>query len=331
MSVSLTRRTFGFLLGAALGSLGLDTRAQSSARKRVGLLLGTRRNPTSEAYVEVFRRTLASIGWEEGRNLMFDVRWGEGSLEKVRAAATELLALKPDVIFANGIRALNEGRAADITIPIVFIATTDPVAHGFAQSLARPGGQTTGFLLFEFSVLGKLLDGLHELAPNVKRVALLINPDNRSTGLHAEAFAAAARTMGFEPSVLRVREYDQLVQAMVNFGTGGSGGIILPPDVFMVDHRDGIAATALRIGVPLVAAQREFVEVGALASYGVNERTLNRQAASYVDRILRGTRAGDLPIQAPTDFQFVINPATAKALNLAIPPTLVARADEVIE
>ena len=329
MNISITRRCFAGCLAASLAPHG--GLAEHRAQKRVAILLGTRRNPASESYIEVFRRTLSSLGWQEGGSLVLDVRWGEGSLERVRAAATELLALRPDVLVASGIRALAETRAADASVPIVFIATTDPVAQGFAQSIARPGGQTTGFLLFEFSVLGKLLDGLRELAPGVKRVALLINPDNRSTGLHADAFVAAARKMGLEPTVLNVRDRGQLSEAIASFGAAPLGGIILPPDVFMLNHREEIAGTAVSAGVPLVAAQREFVEVGALASYGVNESTLNRQAASYVDRVLRGTRAGDLPIQAPTDFQFLINPTTAKALALEIPPTLLARADEVIE
>jgi|tagenome__1003787_1003787.scaffolds.fasta_scaffold20982685_3 putative ABC transport system substrate-binding protein len=328
----MRRRHFIVILGGALSLRPHPLQAQpTGGLRRIGALFGVGKDAATEANFAAFREALLGSGWAEGRDILIEGRWGDGTAERARALAAELISLKPHVILTSGIRALNEERQQEQSIPVVFVATTDPVAQGFAQSFQRPGGQTTGFLLFEFSVLRKLLDGLREIVPSARRVGLFINPENRSTGLHAEAFESAARSMGLSPSVISVRDPAQIEPAIAAFAAEAKGALILPPDVFMLVHRELIAQVAGRHGVPLVAAQREFTDAGGLMSYGVEEKALFRQAASYVDRILRGMPPGELPIQAPTTFSLVINLNTARALGIAIPPLLLARADHVVE
>lgn len=273
----MRRRTFIALLGTAGLAPGLARGQQPDRVRRVGVLLGVRNDAVGQAKLEAFRRALQEAGWIDGQNVRVEPRWGEGNLDRIRAFAAELLSLKPDVIFTAGNRALNEQRQQTQTVPIVFLATIDPIGQGYAANYARPGGNTTGFLLYEFSLICKLLEVLNEAVRRTSSVGLLISSENRSFDFHVKAFEAAARALSFAPVVISVREPADLKAGITAFSGEPNGGLVVPPDVFLLAHREKIAALAVRDRMPLISAQRDFVTAGGLMSYGVDEKELYRQ------------------------------------------------------
>jgi putative ABC transport system substrate-binding protein len=275
---------------------------------------------------------LANRGWTVGRNLEIDYRWVPGNdTEKTRVAIEDLLSLGPDLMIGNGSRVLNPMREATRTVPLVFVFVSEPVAQGFVQSLSHPGGNVTGFTHLEPSVGAKWLELLKEVAPGVTRVAFVFNPENSGTKLYFASVSAAAQKFRVEATTLPVRSVEDLESALTLHGREPGGGLVLPPDSFTNSHRKLIVELTARHRLPTIYERRFFAEEGGLMSYGINLVDEFRQAATYVDRILRGEKPADLPVQQPTTFELVINLKTAKALGLAVPPTLLAQADDVIE
>jgi putative ABC transport system substrate-binding protein len=302
---------------------------------RIGVLMhATESDPATTASVVAFMKALRELGWIEGRDLQIDHRYSDFSPGRLANFAKELAAMSPDAIFARGtppaLALLKETR----NVPIVFVEASDPVGSGFAASLARPGGNVTGFTNFEASMATKWLELLREIAPAAsRRVAVIFNP---ATAVDAGRFFLrpiedAARSIQIDIAPMPVHDVSEIGQAMDAFVRNSGGGLVSIPDLFNSLHRHQIIAHATARGFPAVFSTRQYAQSGGLIAYGVDAPDLSRRAAGYVDRILRGTKAGDLPVQAPTKFELVINLKTAKALGLNVPPTLVARADEVIE
>ncbi len=331
------RRVITLLGGAAVPSLALPFMAeaeQGAGMRRIGALMDTSEdNPDGQGRFAAFRRGLQEHGWTEGRTVRIDVRWGGGEVARTRAYAAELVALKPEAIFAFANAQLAPLSRETRSIPIVFVGASDPVGAGYVASFARPGGNITGFTLFEASMAGKWLDELKEIAPTIARVALLVNPDTavlRGT-LYSREFAAAAATLKVEPVTAIARDAAEIETAIAALAQGPDGALIVVPDTFANAHRELIIALAARHRVPAVYGQRQFPMTGGLFSYGPDLVDSTRRAASYVDRILRGEKAAELPVQAPVKFELVINLKAAKALGLVIPESFLLRADEVIE
>jgi putative ABC transport system substrate-binding protein len=333
----MNRRAFILGLGgaAATGAWLRAANAQQPADiRRVGALMDTSEdNPDGQARFAAFRRGLQELGWIEGRTVRIDLRWGGGDVARTRAYAAELVGLKPDAIFAFANAQLAPLSRETRTIPIVFVGASDPVGAGYVASFARPGGNITGFTLFEASMVGKWLDELKEIAPAVARVALLVNPDTavmRGT-LYSREFAAAAKTLRVEPVTAIAHDAVEIEAAIVALARQPNGALIVVPDTFSNAHRDLIIALAARLRVPAIYGQRQFPTTGGLLSYGPDLTDSTHRAASYVDRILRGEKAAELPVQAPVKFELVINLKAAKALGLTIPESFLLQADEVIE
>jgi ABC-type uncharacterized transport system substrate-binding protein len=259
------------------------------------------------------------------------VRWGSADIDHIRSSAADLVTSKPDVILVYGVRALNPMRQATSQIPVVFIATSDPVGLGLVESLAHPGGNLTGFMLYEVSVAGKLVELLKELVPNLVRVGLVFNPDNTSAAGYWRSIEAVAKSRNVIPISLPVRDIGNILDAVDAFAREPNGGLVLPTDVTTIVNRDLIVALAARHRLPALYSFRSDVASGGLMSYGPDTTNLFVRSASYIDRILKGEKAADLPVQAPTKFELAISLKTARALGLDVPPSLLARADEVIE
>jgi putative ABC transport system substrate-binding protein len=329
----MKRREFITLLGgAAAAPWPLPARAQqSTGMPRVGVLIGIPHDAEGEARATTIQLEFQKLGWTGGRNLRIDYRWAAGAAEQYVSAATELVRLQPDVIIANSAPSLRAIRQLTSTIPIVFVAVSDPVGAGLVESLARPGGNMTGFSIVDAPIIGKWLGMLKEVAPHISRVAIVFNPRTAATGqsLYADPFVAAAPSFGVKPIVGHVHTAADLEFVVASLA--GDAGLIVPPDTFTVAHRRLILDLVARNSVPAVYGPRFFALEGGLLSYGPDVLDLHRRAVMYVDRILRGTRAGDLPVQAPTKFELVINLKTAKALGLTVPQTLLALADQVLE
>ena len=287
-------------------------------------------DPRADAYVASFRQRLQELGWVDGRNVLIDIRWGAGDLANFRRHAADLAALAPDVVLAAGAPPVIALKEVSSTMPIVFVAVVDPVGSGIAASLARPRGNATGFTLFEFSIAAKWLELLKEIAPTVRHVAVLRDPTN-PTGIGQFAAIQTVAPMGMELSVIGLQKSDEIERAIEDFARVSNGGLIVTASQFGATHPDLIAGLAARHKLPVVYPFRYFVTSGGLISYGPDFVGQFRQAAGYVDRILKGEKPADLPVQAPTKYELVINLKTAKALGLDVPPTLLARADEVIE
>jgi putative tryptophan/tyrosine transport system substrate-binding protein len=339
----MRRRAFSTLLGgAALAPLlslllfwPLAVRAQQGdGARRVAALMDTdESNPEGQARVAAFRQGLQQLGWTEARNIRIDLRWGGGDVERTRAYAAELVGLKPDVIFAYAVAQLAPLARETQAIPIVFCGASAPVADGFVASFARPGGNITGFTQYEPSMVGKWLGALKEIAPAVARVAIIVNPETsplRGT-FYLREFETAAAAFRVEPITRFVHSAADIEAAMAALGQAPNSGLIVAPETFTTANRELLIALAERHRVPAIYGIRQFTASGGLMSYGPDTVDTVRRAASYVDRILRGEKPGELPVQAPTKFEFVINAKTAKALGLELPPTLLIRADEVIE
>jgi putative ABC transport system substrate-binding protein len=293
--------------------------------------VGAGSDPETQSWIKAFRQRLHELGWEDGRNLKIDLRWGGADIDFIRTSAAEFVSAKPDAILVYSVRVLNEMRQATRQIPVVFIATSDPVGLGYVESLSRPAGNLTGFMLYEVSVAGKLVELLKEIDPRLARVGLLFNPDNVSAGGYWRSIETVAASMGVTPAQLPVHDAASIQQAVDGFANDLNGGLVLPTDVTTIVHRDLIIALAIRHRLPAVYSFRTDSARGGLMSYGPNTADLFQRAAGYVDRILKGEKPADLPVQAPTKFDLVVNLKTAKAFGLTVPPSLVARADEVIE
>jgi putative ABC transport system substrate-binding protein len=304
---------------------------QPERMRRIGVLLGVGNDAQGQAWIAGFQEKLQELGWADGRNVQIDVRWGGADIDYIRASAADLVSAKPDVILVYAIRVLNAMRQATRELPVVFIATSDPVGLGYVESLARPGGNLTGFMLYEVSVAGKLVELLKEVAPRLARIGLLYNPENISAAGYRRSIETVAKTLRVSPVWLPVRNATDIENAVNTFAREASGGLVLPTDVTTIVHRDLIVALAARHQLPAVYSFRADVTSGGLMCYGPDTADLFRRASSYVDRILRGEKPADLPVQAPLKFELVINLKTATALGLTVPPTLLARADEVIE
>jgi putative ABC transport system substrate-binding protein len=329
----MKRRAFITLLGGAAAAWPLAARAQQPERmRRVGVLhLQAADDPEQQARIAAFRQGLQQFGWIDGRNLRIDFRWSAGSAADARKYASELVALSPDVILTSGAAAVAPLLQATRSVPIVFVLVADPVGAGIVDSLARPGGNVTGFISLEYSFGGKWLELLKEIAPSVTRAAVIRDPtDSAGIGVFG-AVQTAASSVGVELSPVNVRDASEMERAIAVFARGSNGGLILTPGGLAFIHLDLIVTLAARHKLPAVYFSRPFVVAGGLASYGPDNVDQYRGAAGYVDRILKGEKPADLPVQAPTKYELVINLKTAKALGLTVPPTLLARADEVIE
>jgi len=329
----MRRREFVILLGgSAAAAWPLAAHAQQSNRLRVvGVLLAMAPDdPEAQLRVKAFEAGLRELGWTEGRNLRLEYRWAAGDAALLRKQATELVGLAPDLILATSTPVLAALRQEN-PLPIVFVQVTDPIGSGFVPNLARPGGSLTGFTSFEFTIGSKWLEALKHVAPAVTRVALIFNPDTAPFAhMFWQPVEDAAPSFDVEPMQAPVRDVGEIERTVAAFARQ-NGGLMVLPDVSTTNHRDLIIALAARHRLPAVYPYRYFATSGGLMSYGSDLTDVHRRAASYVDRILKGAIPGDLPVQAPAKFEFVINLKTANALGLTVPPLWLGRADEVIE
>jgi putative tryptophan/tyrosine transport system substrate-binding protein len=329
----MRRREFLGVLGGAVLASPVPAFAQTSTdMRRVGALFSqSQTDPEGQARLAAFRQGLQELGWVEGRNVHIEYRWAAGGIERMRPHATDLVALKPDVILASATTSLTALQQATRTIPIVFAQVTDPVGAGFVASLSRPGGNITGFTQHEFTIGEKWLELLTQIAPRVTRVAILYDPGNPATSGYLREIESAAPSFGVQVLPFAVRDKAEIARALDDFAAEPNGSLILLPGPVGAVNRDLIIALAARHRLPAVYAFRYHVVSGGLASYGVDNIDLFRRAAWYIDRILKGEKPSELPVQHATKFQLVINLKTAKALGLDPPVSLLARTDEVIE
>jgi putative ABC transport system substrate-binding protein len=323
---------------AGLGSTAawpLVARAQQTDRvRRIGVLMPFDENdPEAKAYLSGFMQGLAELGWTDGRNLRTDVRWAAGDVDRMRVFAKELIGLQPDVILASTTAVTAALQRETRTIPIVFAVASDPEGGGFVASLARPGGNSTGFISQETALAGKWLELLTEIAPAIKRVAMMFNPDTAPGrgSYFLPSFETAARSLKVAPIAAPVHGNAEIEAVMTSLGRGPAGGLVVMADSFMVVHRAPIILLAARNNVPAVYPTPLFPRDGGLLSYGPNRADIFRRSASYVDRILRGAKPADLAVQLPVKFEMALNTKTAKALGLTVPPSILARVDEVIQ
>jgi putative ABC transport system substrate-binding protein len=329
----MRRRQFITLLGGAATWPVVVRAQQQDALRRIGVLMGwSESDPEAKSDLAAFVQGLQQLGWVDGRNVRIDYRWANGDVDRMRTFAKELVDLRPEVILANTTPATVALQRETRTLPIVFVIVSDPVGAGLVASLARPGGNITGFINVEASLGGKWLELLKEMAPGVRRVAIMFNPDTAPGGgsYFLSPFEAAAKTVAVEPITAQVRSDAEIETVITSLGRE-QGGLVLMTDGFMTVHRRAIISLAARNNVPAIYAESFSPKDGGLLSYGANSLDAFRRAVSYVDRILRGTPPGDLPVQVPTKFELVINLKTAKVLGLAVPPGLLAIADEVFE
>jgi putative ABC transport system substrate-binding protein len=327
------RREFITLLGGAAATWPLAARAQQPERmRRIGVLNGqSADDPDAQANIAAFLQGLQQLGWTDGRNVRINHRWGAGDPAGIRRYAAELVALAPDVILATGASPLGPLLQATRTVPIVFAIVPDPVGAGFAESLARPGGNATGFMQFEYSLSGKWLELLKQIALGVTRAAVLRDPAITAGIGQFAIIQSVAPSVGVELSPVNVRDAAEIEHAVTAFARTPNGGLIVTASALSAFHRELIVALAARHKLPAVYYRRLFVVAGGLISYGPDFPDQFRRAAGYVDRILKGEKPADLPVQAPTRYELVVNLKTAKTLGLTVPDSVLARADEVIE
>jgi putative ABC transport system substrate-binding protein len=328
----MRRREFITLFGGA-AAWPLSAHAQQPERmRRIGVLTGSASDDTDvQARIAAFLQGLAQLGWSDGQNLRIDTRWSGANAADIRKHAMELAALAPEVILATGSANLGPLLQATRTIPIVFAIVPDPVGSGFVDSLARPGGNATGFMQFEYNLCAKWVELLKEIAPGVTRAAVLRDAAQASGIGQFAVIQSVAPSVGVDVTPVNVRDATEIERAITAFARSGNGGLILTASALAASHRDLIITLAARHKLPAVYISRFFVTSGGLISYGADFIDQFRRAATYVDRILKGEKPADLPVQAPTKYELVINLRTAKALGLEVPPMLLARADEVIE
>jgi putative ABC transport system substrate-binding protein len=328
----MKRRDFITLVGGA-AAWPLAARAQQGERmRRIGVLIGRDENdPVAKTYVSAFTQAFAALGWTDGRNVRMDLRSGGGDINQVRVLAHELVGLQPDIILTNGTPATVALQQETPTIPIVFTNVSDPVANGIVARLDRPSGNITGFAVAEASMGGKWLELLSEIAPGLKRAAILFNPDTSPASTYVPSLETAARSLKVAPVTAPVHSDAEIETAIAALGREPGGGLVVMPGAFMVAHRASIISAAARNNMPAVYAQSDYARDGGLLSYGHDLADTWRRAATYVDRVLRGAKPADLPVQFPVKYEMVVNLKTAKALSLAVPPSIRLLADEVIE
>ena len=329
----MRRRTFITLLGG-VAVWPLAARAQQPERvRRIGVLMASAADDSeNQARMAAFLEGLAQLGWTDGRNVRIDTRWATTNADDLRRHAAELAALVPDVLVAaSGTATVAPLLQATRTVPIVFVVVIDPVGAGFVASLARPGGNATGFLMFEYGLSGKWLELLKQIAPGVARAAVVRDPAIASGIGQFAAIQAVAPALGVDLTPVDARDAPEIERAVTAFARSSNGGLIVTASAVATSHRDQIITLAARLRLPAVYAWRYYVTAGGLISYGPDSIDQYRRAAGYVDRILKGEKPADLPVQAPTKYELVINLKTARALGLDVPPTLLTRADEVIE
>ena len=330
----MRRREFVTLIAGTLAAWQRLAYAQqpSDRVRRIGVLMPyTKDDPEDQQRVAAFQEGLKQSGWIEGRNIQSDYRWYAGDVDRARSAAKELVELKPDVILAGASFGLVALRQETRSIPLVFVAVTDPVGLGLVESLARPGGNATGFTFFEFSVGTKLLESLRQIAPHVRRIALMYTPNSPVYSQYLGAIDAIGPSTAMTLIKTPVRDASEIEAAIEAVGREPNGGLMVLPEPFFPVHRKLIVELAARHNLPTIYPFRSFTVDGGLMSYSVDVVDLYRRAAGYVDRILKGTLVADMPVQQPTKYELVINLKTARALGLEVPPSLLARADEVIE
>jgi putative ABC transport system substrate-binding protein len=331
--LDLRRRQFLTLLGGAAAAWPLAARAQQGdGMRRIGVLMNRAADDREgQARLVAFQQALQQLGWSEGRNMRMDTRWGENDIDRQRRYATELVALAPDVILASGGVSVSALQHVTRTLPIVFAAVGDPVGIGLVDSLARPGGNVTGFMNFEYSLSGKWLELLKQIAPRVTRAGVLRNPAVPAGIGQFSVIQAVAPSLGVDVSPIGVHDLGEIERAVAAFARAADGGLIVTASALASVPRDRIIALAARHKLPAVYSYRYMVTGGGLVSYGPDLVDQFRRAAGYVDRILKGETAANLPVQAPTKYELAINLKTAKALGLDLPASVLARADEVIE
>ncbi len=329
----MRRREFAMILGGVAAAWPLAARAQQSERvRRIGVLMSfAADDPEGKAQIAAFVQGLQQLGWTDGRNVRIDYRHGLGNADDTRKYAAELVALAPEVILAIGGATAGPLLQTTRTVPIVFTNVSDPVGAGFVDSLAQPGGNATGFILFEYGISAKWLELLKQIAPNVTRVGVIRDAALAVGPAQFGVIQAVAPSLRMEVSPINLRDAGEIERAVTAFARAPDGGLIVTGSALSLVHRDLIITLAARHKLPAVYFLRTFVTGGGLISYAPNSIDPYRRAAGYVDRILKGEKPGDLPVQAPTKYELVINLKTAKALDLTIPPAVLARADEVIE
>jgi putative ABC transport system substrate-binding protein len=328
----MKRREFLGVMGGVAATWPLAARAQQPDRiRRIGVLSGgIAGTPGTGVLLAAFQQALQQLGWTEGRNVRIDYRWAAGNAENYRKYAAELVALAPDVILTPG-GSLAAMLEATRTVPIVFTITADPVGAGYVDSLARPGGNATGFMQFEFSLTAKWLELLKEIAPGITRAAVLRDPANPNGIGQFAVIQYVAPSIGVDVTPINMRDVGEIERGITAFARFPNGGLVMASTPLANVHQDLIIALAASHRLPAVYFDRSFVAAGGLVSYGADFTDQYRRAASYVDRILRGEKPADLPVQVPTKYDLAINLKTAKALGLTVPQSLLARADEVIE
>jgi putative ABC transport system substrate-binding protein len=329
----MNRRGLITLLGGAAAAWPLAARAQQAERmRRIGVLISRAADdPQAQARFAAFQQALQQLGWSDGRNVRIDIRGSENDADRARRYAQDLVALAPDVFLADGTVALASLRHVTRALPIVFAAVADPVGAGFVDSLSRPGGNITGFMNFEYGFSGKWLELLKQIAPQVTRAAVIRDPAMTAGTAEFSAIQALAPALGVEVTPIGVDDIGVIERAVEAFARSANGGLIMTGGAFSAVARDLIITLATRHKLPAVYPFRDMVTAGGLVSYGPDYADQFRRAAGYVDRILKGEKPADLPVQAPTKYELVVNLTTAKALGLTVPPTILARADEVIE
>jgi putative ABC transport system substrate-binding protein len=333
MGGQMKRREFITLLGGAAAAWPLPARTQQAGpMRRVGILIPfPERDLEYQKYIRALREELATLGWTAGLNVQFDERWTTDNMDRVWGGAVQLLDLKPDVIVVWSHRATSVLHQQSTPIPVVFVAVGDPVETGLVASLAKPGGNLTGFMGLENSVVGKMLEMLKQISPGMNRAALIFNPENPTAVVIPRWFEAAAVALKVRAAFAPVQAPDEIERAVESFANEPNGALLFLPDATVSIHREFITALVARHRVPAIYGNAAIAASGGLMSYGTDYIDLWQRAASYVDRILRGEKPGDLPVQQPTKYRLVINLKTANALGLTIPPALLASADELIE
>ena len=329
----MQRRAFLGILGSAVGLMATGrARSQGERVRRIGIVMPfPPTNVEIQARVRAFRDELRKRGWAAGVNVQFDERWTGDNMDLIRSAARNVVELNPDAIVAVGARVVPILMELTHSIPIVTPSGSDPVGRGYAESLAHPGRNVTGFATMELSIVGKMLQTLKEIAPNITRVSTIYNPDNPVGPLFARSFQSAAGPLGVEPTITQIHGLADIERAVATTAAQPDTGIFIPLDVTIAAFTEQTVAAIARHRLPAIYSEREFVTKGGLVYYGTDRIALYRGVASYVDRILRGEKPSDLPFQQPTKYELVINLQTAKAMGLTVPPKLLFTADEVIE
>lgn len=328
----MRRREFLGLVGIAVAARPSAARAQADRMRVVGVLMSPVEDSITQARLTAFRKAVSELGWTEGHNVRFEVRWTGGDINRARTFASELVDLSPDVILSSGTSAIVILKQTTRSIPLVFVIVNDPLAQGLVSSVAHPGGNITGFSFMDFSTLGKSMQLLQQVAPGVNRVGFMFNPDSYPYyEVYLDSLRAQRQEVTLDVMALRVHSEAGIEQAFESLAAAPGAGLVVPPEPFTAAHRKLVVKLAAQYRVPATYGLRDFVSEGGMMSYSPNNTDIFVRSASYIDRILRGANPGELPVQAPTRFDFVINARTAQELGITIPANLLVLADEVIE